>query len=86
MKKKIKRIIAWCVIIILALLYLSCLILALCGSTLQSGLFVACLYLTIVLPVLAFVIIWLFDHVKGRPGPGDKNIPEDTETSVDEDK
>lgn len=71
-RTKIKKIVAWVVIVILGLLYLTTLILAICGSTLQSGLFVACLYLTIVLPVLAFVIIWLFDHVKGRPGPGDK--------------
>ena len=79
MNNKTKRIIAWCAIILLAALYLSTLILAIAGVSIYNGLFILCLFSTFVVPVLAFVVIWLYDRFTNRRGPGDPYI-EDEDT------
>ena len=71
MNKKVKQIIAWVAIGILVALYLTTLILALCGLSIYNGFFITCLVGTLVVPVFAWVIIWLYDRSVGKRGPGD---------------
>lgn len=71
MNSKFKRIIAWICIGILGLLYLATLVLALLGVSIYSGLFLVCLLGTLVLPLLAFIVIYLYDRYNGKRAPGD---------------
>lgn len=68
---KLKRIIAWIIIILLAGAYISTLVLALLGFGLNSNLFAFSIIATFVLPILGFVIIYLYDRYNGLKGPGD---------------
>jgi len=71
MQTKIKRIIAWIAIILLASLYLTTLGLAIAGFSVYNSMFLLCLFATLVIPLLAFIVIYLFDRYTGRIAPGD---------------
>lgn len=62
--KKMKRILALAVVILLAALYLATLIFALIGSDWAFGMFKACLALTIVLPVLLYGYFLIYRILK----------------------
>lgn len=68
---KFKRIVAIVCIVLLLSCYLMTLILAIMGKTIYNNLFGLCLIGTIVLPILAFVIIWLYGRYNDRKVPGD---------------
>lgn len=58
---KTKRIIAWIAIILLVSMYLVTLILALSGANAYNSWFMVSLYLTLIIPVLAYVAIKLYE-------------------------
>lgn len=58
---KTKRIIAWIAIILLVSMYLITLLLALFGANAYNSWFMVSLYLTLVIPVLAYISIHLYD-------------------------
>ena len=62
----IKRIMAWICIVILGLLYLSLLVLALLGYGFNSSLFAICLTGTLVLPILSFIVIYLYSRYNDK--------------------
>lgn len=64
MKKNLKRIFAWVSIALLALLYISVLVLALMGYGFESNLFGFCLLGTIIIPIIVWVIVFLIDRYK----------------------
>ena len=66
-----KKIVAWVCIILLALLYLSLLVLALMGYGFNSSLFALCLIGTLVLPILAFIVIYLYSRYNDKKAPQD---------------
>ena len=78
---RLKQIIAWIAIILLALLYLSTLVVALMGYGVQSSLFSACLIGTIVIPLIAFIILFLVARYNGGKAPGDPNTDPEFEVS-----
>lgn len=61
-----KRILAWLGIGILLLLYLATLLAALIGTSFAEQLFHACLYSTIIVPVLCWFFIMTIGWVKGK--------------------
>ncbi|MCQ2498189.1 MAG: hypothetical protein MJ133_04330 [Lachnospiraceae bacterium] len=67
-----KKIVAWVSLALLVLLYLSTLIIALLGASYKDSMFMMCIYLTLVVPVVAFVLIWLSDRQHNRRSLGDK--------------
>lgn len=73
---KIKRIIAWIAIVLIAALYLTTLILALLGYGIYHPMLAICLIGTLVVPTLAFFIIWLLGRYNDKKviGDPDKNI------------
>lgn len=82
MKKRIKRIIALVAIGLLGALYLTTLILAILGVSIYNGLFVTCLIGTLGIPILAWIVIWLFDRATMRHAPGDPYQNEETTTDT----
>ncbi len=76
----IKRITAWICIVLLGLLYLSLLILSLLGYGFNSSLFAICLIGTIMLPILSFIVIYLYGRYNDKKvmsDPDEKKAPED---------
>lgn len=67
-----KKIVAWISLALLLLLYLSTLIIALLGASYKDSMFMLCIYLTLAVPVVAFVLIWLSDRQHNRRSLGDK--------------
>ena len=74
--KTTKRIIAWIGIGALLLMYLGSLILALCGATFSNNLFGICLLGTFVVPILTFIVIWLYGRYN------DKRVISDPENDI----
>lgn len=66
-----KKIVAWICIIFLALMYVGALILALLGHGLKSNLLMACILGTLIVPILGFIIIWLYSRYNDLKAPGD---------------
>lgn len=61
-----KRLLAWTGIVILVLLYLATLISALIGTTFADQLFHACLYSTIIVPVMCWFFIMTIGWVQKK--------------------
>lgn len=66
-----KKIVAWICIIFLALMYITSLVLALLGHGITSNLLMACILGTLVVPILGFIIIWLYSRYNDFRAPGD---------------
>ncbi len=64
MNKNIKRILAIIGIVIILGLYATTLILAICGDKNTHGLFLASIFATVMVPVLIYIIQWLYKLVK----------------------
>lgn len=65
MYQKLKRILALGAVIVIALLYLSTLILSFCKSEQAGELLMISLVATVVIPVLLYLYLWLFRLFKG---------------------
>lgn len=61
-----KRVLAWAGIGILVLLYVVTLVAALIGTSFADQLFHACLYSTIIVPVMCWFFIMTIGWVKGK--------------------
>lgn len=61
MKKKVKQISAIIAIILLVGLYVATFIFALIDSPNSGGMFQACLFATIGIPILLWIWLWLYD-------------------------
>jgi cytochrome bd-type quinol oxidase subunit 1 len=66
--KNAKRILAIAGIIILAGLYIVTLILAIADNKYTQRWFIACIFATVVLPVLIYIYQWLYKTVKKKTG------------------
>lgn len=66
MYQKIKRILAMLTVIIIALLYLSTLILSFFQSEQAGELLMISIVATVVLPVLLYIYLWLFRLFSGK--------------------
>ena len=67
--KRIKQILAWVVIVVLAGLYLATLILSFMGSPAARSLFRGAFAATILLPVLLYAMLLLYRLLKGEDEP-----------------
>lgn len=65
MYKKMKRVLALLAVIVIALLYLTTLILSFCQSEQAKELLMVSIVATVVLPVLLYIYLWLFRLFKG---------------------
>lgn len=79
MNNKPKRIVAWVCLITLPLIYITTLVLALCGMDLYHPLLAICIIATIALPIFAYIIIWLFGRYNDK-----KIIGDPVETDIDD--
>ena len=66
-----KKVVAWICIIILASMYITSLVLAICGYGITSNLLMGCILGTLVVPILGFTIIWLYSRYNDLHAPGD---------------
>ncbi len=64
MNKKIKQILAIIGIVIILGLYITTFILAICGNENTHGLFMASIFATVMIPVIIYIIQWLYKLVK----------------------
>lgn len=64
--KKFKQILAIITIVLLAGLYIATLVLAIIGNEHTNGWFMACIFATIVVPIIMWVIQWLYKMVKKK--------------------
>lgn len=64
MNKKVKQILAIIGIVIILGLYATTLILAICGNENTHGLFMASIFATVMVPVIIYIIQWLYKLVK----------------------
>lgn len=71
MNNKPKRIVAWVCLITLPLIYITTLVLALCGMDLYHPLLAICIIATIALPIFAYIIIWLLGRYNDKKIIGD---------------
>lgn len=65
MYQKIKRILALLAVIIIALLYLTTLVLSFFRSEQSGELLMVSIVATVVIPVLLYIYLWLFRLLKG---------------------
>ncbi len=66
-----KKVVAWICIIILASMYVTSLVLAICGYGITSNLLMGCILGTLIVPILGFIIIWLYSRYNDLHAPGD---------------
>lgn len=66
MYQKIKRILALLAVIIIALLYLTTLVLSFFQSEQAGELLTISIVATVVIPVLLYIYLWLFRLIKGE--------------------
>lgn len=64
MNKKLKQVLAIIGIVIIAVLYIITLILALSGNENTHGLFMASIFATIMVPLIMYILSWIFKLVK----------------------
>ncbi len=69
-----KRIAALAAVILIAALYILTLVFAIAGFEGAGQLFRACLILTVALPILAWLLIWVIGALKGRRTFADPDI------------
>ena len=70
--EKMKKIAAWCGIVLLAGLYLATVILGLLGSESTKSLLMACIVCTVVVPVLLYAMILMAKVLGGKDAPADQ--------------
>ncbi len=91
MNKNVKRVLAIIGIVLLLALYIVTLVFALSKNPNATNLFRACIYCTIIVPILMYVIGWIYKLVKKQAEDARTknyivNEPENTEASVTEQK
>ena len=72
-KRTAKQIIAILGIILLAALYIVTLLVALFAPDLSGRLFAVCLAATILVPILLWAFIWIYDNRPGKRGTEDED-------------
>ena len=78
--KKFKQVLAIITIVLLVGLYLATLLLAITGNEHTNGWFMACIFATIVVPIIMWVIQWLYKMVKGKAAENPvKPVEEETD-------
>lgn len=65
--KKMKRILALLTVVILAVLYVATLIFALIDSPWAFSMFKACIGMTVVLPCLLYIYLWIYRVLNKDP-------------------
>ena len=79
-----KRIAALLVVVLLVCMYLITLIAALFDPSSSGRLFALCLFATMVIPIMAWLYIYMYDRLKGKPTIGDPVLPPEEEGSASE--
>lgn len=83
MNRKVKQVLAIIGIVIIAALYIVTLILAIIGNENTRPFFMASIICTILVPVVLYILSWMFNLVKGQAedarNSGDKDDPESEE-------
>lgn len=77
-KMNAKRIAALIAIILLAALYVVTLIVAIFDQSASGNLFKICLICTVVVPVLAWIFIWIYGQMTGKKTIADLNLMQDS--------
>ena len=77
-KMNAKRIAALIAIILLAALYVVTLIVAIFDQSASGNLFKICLVCTVVVPVLAWIFIWIYGQMTGKKTIADLNLMQDS--------
>ena len=80
-KMNAKRIAALTAVVLLVAMYVITLIVAIFDTSASGQLFKACLICTVVVPVLAWVFIWLYGQMTGKKTIADLNLMQDSEPS-----
>ena len=83
MNKKVKQVLAIIGIVIILGLYATTLILALCGNENTHGLFLASIFATVMVPVLIYIIQWLYRLVKKQ---AEETRTKDLVVTIDDDE
>ena len=83
MNKRIKQVLAIIGIVIILGLYATTLILALTGNENTHGLFLASIFATVMVPVLIYIIQWLYKLVKKQ---AEETKTKDLIVTIDEEK
>ena len=78
--RRLKQILAIIAVVLLAALYIITLVLAIMGNENTFGWFLACIFCTVVIPVLMWVISWLYNMIKNNRS---KDTPEEKDDSQD---
>ena len=73
-----KRIAALIAIILLAALYVVTLLVAIFDQSASGNLFKICLICTVVVPVLAWIFIWIYGQMTGKKTIADLNLMQDS--------
>ena len=82
-KKKFKQISAWIAIAVLVFMYLLLLVLSLLKIDGWYNYFMACLGATIIVPIILWVNIFLYDRIIGKNKGDDGTAPENDTDSED---
>lgn len=77
-KMNAKRIAALIAIILLAALYVVTLLVAIFDQSASGNLFKICLICTVVVPVLAWIFIWIYGQMTGKKTIADLNLMQDS--------
>ena len=77
--RNFKQILAIITIVLLAALYIVTLVLAICGNENTNGWFMDCIFATIVVPIIMWVIQWLYKMIKKKASE-DPVKPEEEES------
>lgn len=83
MNKKVKQVLAIIGIVIILGLYATTLILAICGNENTHGLFMASIFATVMVPVLIYIIQWLYKLVKKQ---AEETKTKDLVVTIDDEK
>lgn len=76
-KRSVKQIAALAAVILLAALYLITLLLALFDTSASGALFRLCAICTVVIPLFAWIFIWIYGQVTGKKTIADLNLMQD---------
>ena len=64
--KRLKQVLAIITVVLLIALYIVTLVLAIIGNENTFGWFLACIFCTVVIPVIMWVIAWLYNMIKNN--------------------
>lgn len=75
MSRKAKQIFAIVVIAVIILVYVACLVTAILNKNgSKQQLFMACIIATVVLPVISYCFIWIYDQIRKKQKENMENL------------